>query len=106
MLTRQDRLASVLHLLQVMARTPAGSWPGSENFGLRDLLEGRNRRGEIPRIAMDRINYCFEDLGLGEFAVTEFIREDMQQSGLDSYSVTIALVGTEATVTTTVSRED
>ena len=54
---------------------------------------------------MERINTCFVDLGLGEFTVTEFIREPSQRSGIDSYSVTLALAGTEGTVTTVLSRQ-
>ncbi len=105
LLVRQDRTASVLNLLEVMARTPFGSWAGSPGFGLRDLIESRDMRVDVPRTAMERINNCFRDLGLGEFTVTEFFREPGQRSGLDSYSVTIALAGVEGTVTTVLSRQ-
>lgn len=105
LLKRQDRMASVLDLLQVMARTPAGSWAGSSSFGLRDLFDGQERRGDVTRLAMQRINDCFADLGLREFTVTDVAREPNGQSGVDLYSITIENSGGDGPVTTLVSRE-
>ena len=105
LLQRQDRTQSILDLLHVMARTPAGSWPGSSTFGLRDLFETRELRGDVLRMAMQRINGTFKELGLGEFTVTDVSREPSAQAGVDQYSITIESSVSDERIMTSVSRE-
>ena len=104
LLQRQDRTQSVLDLLHVMARTPAGSWPGSSTFGLRDLFESREQRGDVLRLAMQRINGTFQELGLGEFVVTDVSREPGGQAGVDQYAITIESNVSDERITASVSR--
>ena len=105
LLQRQDRTQSVLDLLHVMARTPAGSWQGSPNFGLRDLFEARELRGDVLRMAIQRINGTFQEFGLEEFRVTDVSKEPGTQVGVTQYSITIESNITDERITTSVSRE-
>jgi hypothetical protein len=106
LLRRQDQTASVVELLQVMARTPAGSWQGCPKFGLRDLFEDSRRRADVARLAMQRINEVFGDLGLGSYVVTEVVRELSPQRETDTYAITISnrVVANES-FTTIVTRQ-
>lgn len=104
LLRRGDRSASVLALLQMMARTPQGSWAGSETFGLRDLFEQR-QRADIPRLAAERIRSTFADLGITEYTVAEVVREISANRDTDTYSITLENAATAETLRTTVSQE-
>src|SRR6201999_2093247 len=75
LLERDSQSASLMQLLQVMARTPAGTWAACPEFGLRDLFEDQRLRSDVARLAMERINRVFVDLGLGDFTITEIVRE-------------------------------
>ncbi len=103
LLRRQDQIASLIGLLQVMARTPAGSWAGCPAFGLSDLLEGQRQRADIPRLAMLRLNEVFADLGITDFVVTEIVREMGSQRGTDTYAITLGSPDGEERYTTTVA---
>ena len=103
MLRRQDEIASILGLLQVMARTPAGSWAGSPSFGLRDLFEVQRNRADLARIALQRLNEVFEDLGITNYVVTDVARELSSQREVDTYSITISKASGDERYTTTVS---
>ena len=103
LLRRQDEMASILGLLQVMARTPAGTWAGAPRFGLRDLFEVQRNRADLARITMQRINDSFLDLGIISFSVTEVVRELSSHREIDTYSITISKVDSEERFTTTVT---
>lgn len=104
LLRRGERSASVLALLQMMARTPQGSWAGSEKFGLRDLFEQR-QRADIPRLAAERINATFADLGIVDYTVTEVVRELSANRDVDTYSITLENAATAETLRTTMTQE-
>ena len=104
LLRRQDVEASVINLIQVMARTPAGSWQGCSNFGLRDLFEG-GRRPDIPEQIADRVNEVFQDLGLSGFSVTEVVREISPQRDMDTFAIVISRNASNEIFTATVQRE-
>ena len=89
LLRRQDSVSAIISLLQVMARTPAGSWPGCASFGLRDLFESSRQRTDVARLAMLRINEVFADLGLTNFSVSEVARELSSGRDVDTYAITI-----------------
>ena len=95
LLRRQDQAASVVELLQVMARTPAGSWAACPQFGLRDLFDDYRRRADVTKIALQRINEVFETLGLESFVVTEIVRELSPQREIDTYAITISNKGSQ-----------
>ena len=101
---RGDRSASVLALLQMMARTPQGSWAGLPGFGLRDLFEQR-QRADIPRLAAERIRETFADLGISEYTVTEVVRELSANRDTDTYSITLENAVTAETLRATVQQE-
>jgi hypothetical protein len=103
LLRRQDEMASILGLLQVMARTPAVTWAGAPRFGLRDLFEVQRNRADIARIAMQRVNEGFADLGITNYLVTEVVRELSSQREVDTYSITISKANSEERFTTTVT---
>ena len=103
LLRRQDEIASILGLLQVMARTPAGSWEGSPRFGLRDLFEVQRQRADLARVAMQRLNEVFEDLGITNYVVTEVVRELSSQRDIDTYSITIGNANSEERYTTSIT---
>jgi hypothetical protein len=88
-----------------MARTPAGSWPGSASFGLRDLFESNRQRADVARLAMQRINDTFADLGLSEFTVAEVVRELSPGRDTDTYSITIEQAHSREGFTTLLSHE-
>ena len=54
---------------------------------------------------MQRINGTFQELGLGEFVVTDVTKEPSAQVGVDQYSITIASNVSDERFTTSVSRE-
>lgn len=94
LLVRTDRVASVLALLQIMARTPGGSWQACPGFGLRDLLQDHRIRADIPRLAQQRINEALADLGVSGYTVTEVVRELSPGRETDTYSLTLEVNGT------------
>src|SRR5215469_14238143 len=69
LIDRCDPAEAVIALLGIMARTPRGSWRGSQSFGLRELLTAaRDGRGLLPELALDA-NRALADLGLGSIAI-------------------------------------
>ena len=98
-------MSSVVQLLQVMARTPAGSWQACPAFGLRDLFEDNRLRADVVRIAMQRINQSLVDLGLGEFHIVDIVRELSAQRDTDTYALTIGRHDGYETTTAVISTE-
>ncbi len=106
LLRRQTTADAMISLLQVMARTPAGSWPGSAAFGLRDLFENGRQRADVARLAMERINEAFRDLGMENFSVSEVVRELSPGRDVDTYSITVEQADGRERFTTVVSHEE
>jgi hypothetical protein len=105
LLLRDDKIASIIALLQMMARTPAGSWAACPTFGLRDLFENSRQRADVARLAALRINETFEDLGIDGYTVTEIVREISPGRETDTYSITLENTASTETFTTYVSHE-
>ena len=76
-------------LLRLMAGTPGGSWPGSVNFGVRDLFEGARTHPDAPKQATERINRALIDLGITGYRVENIAKEVSSTRDIDSYLVTI-----------------
>lgn len=89
LLARTDKAASLIALLQMMARTPAGSWVACPCFGLRDLFENGRQRADVANLAAARINETFAELGIEGYVVTEVIREISPARDVDTYSITL-----------------
>ena len=105
LLRREDRSASVLSLLQVMARTPQGSWHACPEFGLRDLFEEGRQRADVPRLVAERINRSLADLGLEEYQAAEVVRELSANREVDTYSIRLENQNTAESLTTTMVYE-
>ncbi len=105
LLRRDERSASVLSLLQMMARTPQGSWAACPQFGLRDLFEHGRQRADLQRLAAERINETLADLGVNEYVVTEVVRELSANRDVDTYSITLENKSTAEVITTSVVQE-
>ena len=100
LLERNDAQGSIVALLQMMARTPQGSWAGCPGFGLRDLFEEGRLRADAARLAQQRIEETFRDLGITRFAVTEVVREIGGQREVDVYAVTLQDTSSNAEIST------
>ncbi len=94
LLRRESRAASVVALLQMMARTPQGSWQGCPQFGLRDLFEDKRLRADTARLMLGRVNDTLAELGIQGYTVTEVIRELSPGRETDTYVLSIE--GTDA----------
>lgn len=105
LLRREDRSASVLSLLKIMARTPQGSWSACPSFGLRDLFEDGRQRADVPRLVAERINSSLADLGLEEYEAAEVVRELSSNRDTDTYSIRLANHITAESLTTSVAYE-
>ena len=66
LLRRVDGPSALLALMEVMARTPHGSWPGSARFGLRDYLHSSGPQTVPTKRVLDEINAAFDTLRRGE----------------------------------------
>jgi hypothetical protein len=104
-LQRSEESSALLSFLQVMAVTPGGSWAACPNFGLRDLLESSRQRADSPRLAMERANRAFEDLGITGYRVQEIVRENSQRADFDVYSVTLIATRSAETYSTRITTE-
>lgn len=105
LLRREDGTRSLLAFLDAMARTPQGSWKACPVFGLRDLFEGVRQRADLARLALDRINDSFKDLGMTDYVATEVIRELSGNRETDTYSITLEHTATAERITTSFAQE-
>lgn len=104
-LHRTEESTSLLSFLHAMALTPGGSWAACPNFGFRDLLESSRQRADSPRLAMERANRAFDDLGITDYRVQEIVRENAQRTDFDVYSVTLVATRSAETYSTRISTE-
>ncbi len=105
LLGRVDGTRSLLAFLDAMARTPQGSWKACPAFGLRDLFEGGHQRADLARLALDRINGSFQELGMTEYVAIEVVRELSANRETDAYSITLQHTGTAELMTTALGQE-
>jgi hypothetical protein len=104
-LHRTEESSAVLSFLHIMAITPGGSWRACPNFGFRDLLESGRQRADSARLAVERANLAFEDLGITDYRVQEIVRESTQRSDFEIYSVTLVSTRSSETYSTSISAE-
>ena len=105
LLQRDEKSGALLSLLQMMARTPRGSWRACESFGLRDLFEDGRQRADLPRLAAERINHTFSELGINDYVVTEVVRELSPNRDTDTYSITLENAAATETIRTRLVHE-
>lgn len=84
-LERCDREQAVLSLIDVMVRTPQGSWSGCRRFGLREYFEQARMRPGLPQAAVHEANLALEELGITDVRI-----QAIETDGGDSYSVTLS----------------
>jgi len=89
-LRRTSEAESIIGLLRLMAGTPGGSWPGSANFGVRDIFETARMQPDAPKIATERMNRALLDLGITGYRVESIMKEVSSDRDVDGYVVTIA----------------
>ncbi len=89
LLRRGESTAALIALLQVMARTPQGSWRACPDFGLRDLFEQQRQRADTARLMQQRINKTLRELGITRFLAVEVVRELSPGRETDTYSITL-----------------
>ena len=106
LLRRDEGGGSLIALLQMMARTPAGSWAACPSFGLRDLFENGRLRADAARLAQGRINEALEELGLDHYTVTEVVRELSAQRETDTYTITVENTATSESYSTHLAYEE
>jgi hypothetical protein len=104
-LKRTGEPEAVLQLVELMARTPQGSWAGCRAFGVRDLLEGVRLKPENVRRAAQAINEALTDLGIVHYRLEGIAREPMPDRDVDVYSFTIAETGGQGRRYTTGGRD-
>jgi len=105
LLRRSERSAALISLLQMMARTPQGSWKACPNFGLRDLFEDARLRADAAQLAMERINQSLTELQITGYAVTEVVRELSAGRDVDTYAITLEDISSQERITTSVAPE-
>jgi hypothetical protein len=104
-LHRTDEPSALLSFLHVMALTPGGSWAACPSFGFRDLLESGRQRADSPRLAMERANLAFDELGITGYRVEEIERENAQRADFDVYSITLIATRSSETYSTQINVE-
>lgn len=88
-LRRSNEAEAVVNLLRLMATTPGGSWPGSVNFGVRDIFEKARTLADAQKTAMERMNRALIDLGIKGYRVENLVKEAANNRDIDSYVLTI-----------------
>jgi len=88
-LKRCPEANAIVALVEVMARTPRGSWIGSRHFGLREFFEEARAHAELSPLAIQELNLALADLGITEYRVEDIVREPQTQGRSDSYILKI-----------------
>jgi hypothetical protein len=99
-LRRIDEATALLKLIEVMARTPHGSWAGSSGFGLRNLMTGAEGRRQPSQAFVQQLNDSLHDLGIDHYRVVSIVREPGSGSEVDEYQVTFEVSGDAGQVRT------
>jgi len=106
-LRKTDEPEAVLRLIEMMARTPGGSWKGCRHFGVRDLFEGMRLRPDGIKQAEQAINNALKDLGITHFRLESIRREQGPNADVDVYSVTlVSTVDPDRKYTSSLARPD
>jgi hypothetical protein len=79
-----------LQLLELMARTPASSWPGCPAFGVRDYFERMRFQPQGLNQAAKAINTALQDLGITRYKLASIVVEPAPNSDTDNYVLTLA----------------
>jgi len=91
-LRRTDEAEAVLRFIEMMARTPGGSWAGCPSFGVRQYFENMRLRPEGLRQAEKAINDTLADLGITHYRLKSIQKEPGPNPDVDVYTVTLVSV--------------
>jgi hypothetical protein len=97
-LRRFDEPSAVLSLIEIMARTPHGSWKGGIHFGLREYLQGAGGRPILAKAAVDELNHALLDLGIGKYKVESIVRDTEAEHGSNVYAISLKTVDGQSQV--------
>jgi hypothetical protein len=97
LLRRVDGPSALLALMEVMARTPHGSWQGSARFGLRDYLESSGGRAVATKMAVDEMSAALADLGI-PYRVESLTREPSDAGGSAVFAISLVSADGESRV--------
>jgi hypothetical protein len=82
LLQKTDEREAFLMLIEIMARTPRGSWAGHPAFGFQEFFLETSREGLTPearsriaQAAVDEINAVLRDLDIMQYRVDSFVFE-------------------------------
>jgi hypothetical protein len=89
LLQRCDPVEAVVFLVESMARTPHGSWAGSESFGVRDLLAEAPRRPDVLKETVREMNRALADLGI-DMVKVDSIQLESGPTGESRYLITLS----------------
>ena len=103
-LRRVDEPAAILSLLETMARTPHGSWPGNAQFGLRDDLHSSSRSEGIKAV-LDELNRTLADLGIQNYRVESLERDAAAGEGSAVFAITLVSADGQKQMLRIASRE-
>jgi len=78
--------------MRVMAVTPHGSWAGSPQFGLRDLLEQSRTRPEKVQLALTELNRALQTLGIDRYRAAGIVCESAPGDDAGRWVVTLECV--------------
>jgi len=88
-LKRCPQVNAILSLVDIMAKTPHGSWIGSSHFGVREFFEEARKQPGLPSQAIQELNLALQDLGILDYRVQEIVKESRTQAETDSYVLKI-----------------
>lgn len=88
-LKRCSEVNAIVCLVNLMAKTPHGSWIGGAHFGLREFFEEARGQPGLPAQAVKELNLALQELGILDYRVEEIVKEPQMQAEIDSYSLKI-----------------
>jgi len=93
LLQKTDEREAYLMLLEIMARTPRGSWPGHSSFGFQEFFSEITKEGlpqesrtRIAEVVAKEINGVLADLGLARYRVDSLVLDPLEKDLLGGES--------------------
>lgn len=83
----------VVQLFRLMAGTSRNGWPGSAEFGLRELLATIQSKHGARLTAIKQMNQVLLDLGINWVKVENIEPEPMDELGKMTYQLTLSYDG-------------
>jgi hypothetical protein len=84
---------SVVQVLRIIVSTPQSGWPGSDGFGMRDVLAGLGSGHAARLAAITQLNHMLEDLGIDWVRVEAIAREPAAVPYSSIYAFTLSFTG-------------